>query len=66
MGLGAVDLQVWERNKNTEFGMGPWTAVRKSNRVMGLGAVDLCVGERNKTTGRSLDCSEKEVVESWG
>ena len=29
-GLGVVDLLwVGERNKNTEFGLGPWTAVRR-------------------------------------
>ena len=27
MGLDDVDLWVRERNKNTEFGLGPWTAV---------------------------------------
>ena len=27
MGLGVVDWWVGERNKNTEFGVGPWTAV---------------------------------------
>ena len=29
MGLGVLGLWVGERNKNTEFGLGPWTAVRR-------------------------------------
>ena len=29
MGLGAVDLWVGETRENTEFGSGPWTAVRR-------------------------------------
>ena len=76
MGLGAVDLWVGERNKNTEFGMGPWTAVRRKLQGNGVGCCWLMgLGNKKKHWHRvgSLDCSEKEArgvielgaVDSW-
>ena len=37
MGLGAVDLWVGERKKNTEFGVGPWTAMKRALFCNGIG-----------------------------
>ena len=37
MGLGAVDFGVGETNKNTEFGLGPWTGVGRKLLSNGIG-----------------------------
>ena len=37
MGLGDVDFGVGETNKNTEFGLGPWTAVGRKLLSNGIG-----------------------------
>ena len=47
MGLDTVDLLAGERNKDTEFGLGPWTAV--GTEMMGLGAADYWGGETKKS-----------------
>ena len=37
MGLGDVDFGVGETNKNTEFGLGPWTGVGRKLLSNGIG-----------------------------